>query len=222
MGNIIVAGGAGELGRAVVQGLHERGHRLATIDLAPASPTGLEPLAIGNIDLTDLDGVAAACAKIEEKLGPINGLVNVAGGFVWQTLADGDIGQWEKMFRINVLTAAVSSKAALPHLARTRGAIVNVGAAAARQPGVGMGAYAASKAGVLALTESLANEARKSGVRVNAVLPTIIDTLRNRQDMPKADPANWIAPSAIANVIGFLLGTDAAAINGQGVVLSVD
>jgi NAD(P)-dependent dehydrogenase (short-subunit alcohol dehydrogenase family) len=115
---------------------------------------------------------------------------------------------------MNVLTAAATSKAALPHLAASgRGAIVNIGANAALKAGAGMGAYAAAKSGVHRLTEALAEE-WKGKVRVNAILPSILDTPANRADMPKADFAAWVSPAEAARVILFLAGEDASAITG--------
>jgi NAD(P)-dependent dehydrogenase (short-subunit alcohol dehydrogenase family) len=134
--------------------------------------------------------------------------------------AGGDLSGWTDLFRMNLLTAVTATKAALPHLRATQGAIVNVGSAPAKKAGAGMGAYAASKAGVLRLTESVAEEEKNAGVRVNAVLPTIIDTPRNRADMPKADFSRWVKPDDIAKAILFLLSDSAAAITGAELLIS--
>jgi NAD(P)-dependent dehydrogenase (short-subunit alcohol dehydrogenase family) len=149
-------------------------------------------------------------------LGSIDVLVNVAGGFRWQTVERGGLEGWDEMFASNVRTAVVSTKAALPQLlASPAGRIINVGSgAAARQAGAGMGAYAASKAGVHKLTESLAEELKDRGITVNAVLPGVIDTPRNRVDMPNADFSSWVQPEAIAAVIAFLASDQAAAVTG--------
>ena len=118
------------------------------------------------------------------------------------------------MFHINLATALSMTRAALPHLKSAKGAIVNVGANAAAKAAAGMGAYTASKAGVHKLTESLAEELKDEGVRVNAVLPSILDTPANRADMGEADAARWVTPAALAKVIAFLLSADAAPITG--------
>jgi NAD(P)-dependent dehydrogenase (short-subunit alcohol dehydrogenase family) len=145
----------------------------------------------------------------------VHALLNIAGGFAWQTLAEGDAATWERMFTLNLKSAVNACRAALPHLIETSGAIVNVGSAAAAlvQAGAGMGAYAASKAGVHKLTESLAEE-MKGRVRVNAVLPSIIDTPQNRKDMPNVDPAIWVAPDDLARVMLFLASDAARAVTG--------
>ncbi|MCY1454645.1 3-oxoacyl-[acyl-carrier-protein] reductase FabG [compost metagenome] len=113
------------------------------------------------------------------------------------------------------------SKAALPLLTQgTHGRIVNIGAGAALKAGMGMGAYAASKAGVARLTESLAEELKDTGVTVNAVLPSIIDTLQNRADMPDADFSRWVSPAELAAVILFLLSSEASAVTGALIPVS--
>jgi len=141
--------------------------------------------------------------------------VNLAGTFRWETLEQGKPETWDFLYRVNVRTAVAACKAALPHF-RTRGGgrIVNVGAGAAAKAGAGMGPYAASKAGVARLTESLADELKDQGVNVNAVLPSIIDTAANRADMSKADFSRWVAPDALADVIVFLLSPAARAVTG--------
>jgi NAD(P)-dependent dehydrogenase (short-subunit alcohol dehydrogenase family) len=208
---IVVTGALGALGRAVAAGAEAAGARVARLDIAPASGD----LAFGGVDLTDEAAVRAVLADVAARCGRIDGLVNIAGGFTWQTLAEGATGAWEQMFRINLLTAVTASRAALEHLAGgSGGAIVNIGANAAARAGAGMGAYAASKAGVARLTESLAEELSAANVRVNAILPSVIDTPANRRDMPKADWGQWVAPEAIARVVVFLLSDDAAAITG--------
>ena len=148
--------------------------------------------------------------------GRIDGLVNIAGGFVWQTLKDGGAASFEHMFRMNLLTAVNASRAAADALAAACGAIVNIGANAAGRAAAGMGAYAASKSGVLRLTESLAEELAGQ-VRVNAVMPSIIDTPTNRRDMPKADFTSWMQPKDIGEVVLFLLSDQANAITGAAI-----
>jgi NAD(P)-dependent dehydrogenase (short-subunit alcohol dehydrogenase family) len=219
MSKIIVAGGFGALGRSVCADLAQRGHRVAVVDLA-ATPEGFDGAAFGGIDLTDADMVATAYASAVETLGGLDGVVNIAGGFLWETVVGGSIDSWDRMYRMNVRTAAISSSAALAHLSKG-GAIVNVGAAAALSVATGMAPYAASKAGVMALTEGLAEELRSSGVRVNAVLPTIIDTPVNRKDMPDADVSAWVSPASAAKVIAFLLSDESSSVTGVGIKLSV-
>lgn len=214
---IVITGGFGTLGRAVAQRLHADGARVALLDRAPAPSNGLPAvaLALGGVELADEQACQAAYGQVREALGGIDGVVNVAGGFTWETVESGALASWDRMYDTNLRTAVASCRAALPHLlARGAGRIVNVGAAAAHKAGMGMGAYAASKAGVARLTEALAEELKDRGITVNAVLPSIIDTPANRADMPDADASRWVAPSQLAAVVAFLLSADAAALTG--------
>jgi len=219
MAKIIVAGGLGALGRAVVAELTSKGHAVAVVDMG-STPSGGDALVLGGVDLTDAAAVASAYGEAAAALGGLDGLVNVAGGFLWEAMDGGAPESWDKMYQMNLRTAALSCGAALAHL-RAGGAIVNVGAAAAANAAMGMAPYAASKAGVLALTQSLADELKGKGTRVNAVLPTIIDTPANRKDMPDANTSAWVKPASAAKVIAFLLSDDAACITGAGIPLSL-
>lgn len=217
---VIVTGGLGALGRAVVSELVGRGMEVAVVDVVQPQGDQGKAFVVGGVDLTDEAAVARAYNTIADKLGGIDGLVNVAGGFLWETVVDGSLDSWDNMHRMNLRTAVVSSKAALAHMSEG-GAIVNIGANAANKVAMGMAPYAASKAGVRALTESLAEEVRGRGIRVNAVLPTIIDTPTNRADMPDADRSDWVTPAGAAKAIAFLLSGDSATITGACITLSL-
>jgi NAD(P)-dependent dehydrogenase (short-subunit alcohol dehydrogenase family) len=212
---MVITGAGGALGRVVARAGAERGARVALIDIG-APPEDIEgALRYGGVNLDDFAATQKVMDDVRAKNGGLDALINIAGGFRWQTLADGDLDVWDKMYAINVKTAATACKAALPHLvASGAGRIVNVGAAAALKAGAGMGAYAASKAGVLRLTESLAEELKDKGVTVNAVLPSIIDTPANRADQPNADYAKWVTPAELAAVILFLASPEASAVTG--------
>jgi len=213
---VAVTGAFGSLGAAVVQAAQRAGARVAAIDRAtsPRDPLGDAAL-FGDVDLGDMASAQKTLDDIAQTLGGLDALVNVAGTFRFETLADGSLDTWDLLYRVNLRTAAAASKAAIPHLVRsTGGRIVNVGAGAAGKAGAGMGAYAASKAGVARLTEALAEELKDQRVTVNAVLPSIIDTPPNRADMPKADFDRWVKPEQLADVIVFLLSDHAVAITG--------
>jgi NAD(P)-dependent dehydrogenase (short-subunit alcohol dehydrogenase family) len=210
---VVVTGGFGALGRAVGEAAAARGARVVLLGHGGGEAPA-RGLALGGVDLTDLSAVQAALAVVGDQFGRIDALLNVAGGFTWQTLEDGDLADWDRMYRLNVLTAATACKAAIPYLAASgSGRIVNVGAAGASKAAAGMGAYAAAKAGVAKLTESLAAEL-KGRVTVNAVLPSIIDTPQNRKDMPDADPAAWVTTAELAAVILFLASAEASGVTG--------
>lgn len=212
-GIVAVTGAAGALGRKVVETLAGAGWRVVGIDLGPVGADGVA-LALGGVDLTDEAAMAGAAERIAAELGQLDGLVNIAGGFSWETVQEGAVATWDRLYAMNVKTSLVSSRALLPLLRASRGAIVNIGAAASVKAGVGMGAYAASKAGVARLTEALAEELKDEGVRVNALLPSIIDTPANRADMPDAEFDRWVTPSQLAEVIAFLLSPAGVAITG--------
>jgi NAD(P)-dependent dehydrogenase (short-subunit alcohol dehydrogenase family) len=172
-------------------------------------------LVLGGVDLTDANQAGAAIEAAAERFGGLDGLFNIAGGFSWEKMEGGDWQTWHRLFLMNVQTASNASRAAIPHLKRSpAGRIVNVGANAALKASLGMGAYAASKAGVHALTEALAEELKADDVTVNAVLPSILDTPANRADMPKANFAAWVAPKDLAAVMLFLASEEARAVTG--------
>jgi NAD(P)-dependent dehydrogenase (short-subunit alcohol dehydrogenase family) len=218
---IAVTGGFGALGLAVADAAVNQGAHVALIDRA-ASPAPTElpaqlsaALLLGGVDLTAFEAAQRAIAAVAHRYGGLDALINIAGAFRWQTLADGDLSSWDVLYETNLKTAVVTSKSALPHMRkRGGGRIVNIGAAAATKAAAGMGAYAAAKAGVAKLTESLAEELKDEGINVNAVLPSIIDTPANRRDMPAADYSRWVTPEAVADVIIFLASNAARAVTG--------
>ncbi|HUZ13891.1 MAG TPA: SDR family oxidoreductase [Caulobacteraceae bacterium] len=216
---IVVTGGFGALGRAVAAAARNGGARIAVIDRIEAGEAEFD-LALGGVDLADAGAAGRAMDHVAQRLGSLDGLANLAGGFRWITLDEGGAEAWSELYRINAVTAATASRAALPHLKAQGGAIVSVAAAAAARAAGGMGPYAASKSAVLRLTESLAEELKDAGVRVNAVSPTIIDTPQNRADMPKADFSRWVQPAALADVILFLLSDAARAVTGANLLVA--
>lgn len=213
---VVVTGGFGVLGRVVAETFAGQGDTVVRVDFAPQAPdNNASGLDIAGVDLTDAAACQALVAQVTEKFGGIDVLVNVAGGFTWETLADGSLESWQKMFAMNVMTAATITKASLDALkASPAGRIVSIGAGGAVKADMGMGAYAASKAGVHRLTEALAVELAGSSVTVNAILPSIIDTPTNRADMPDADTSAWVKPQAIADVIAFLASDQARGVTG--------
>lgn len=215
---VVVTGGFGALGSTLGQLLLARGARVALVDRNQAPAALLDTqnlLCVDGVDLTSAESAQAAFERISSEMGGIDCLVNVAGGFAWETVEQGSLDTWDLMYHMNVRTAVVSSQAALAHLlGSSTGRIVNVGALASVKAGMGMGAYSASKAGVSRLTEALAEELKDRNVTVNAVLPSIIDTPANRVDMPDADSSRWVSQDALAAVVAFLLSDDAAAVTG--------
>ncbi len=214
--HIIITGAFGALGSAVVQAALQAGARVAAIDRAEAPPAEADlggAHCFGGVDLSDATSAKKAIDEAVKALGGLDALVNIAGTFRWETLAEGKLETWDFLYRVNLRTAVAASQAALPHL-HAGGRIVNVGALSALKAGCGVGAYTASKSGVMRFTEALAEELKERDITVNAVLPSTIDTPANRKDMPKADFSKWIKPRQLAEVILFLISDRASAITG--------
>ncbi|GLR90505.1 SDR family oxidoreductase [Bradyrhizobium iriomotense] len=218
---LIVTGALGALGQVVAETALARGARIGGIDHAPSqTPATAQWIELGGVDLSDEAQAKTAISAAARHFGRLDALINIAGGFAFESVGDGDIKTWQRMYALNVLTTLNTSRAALPHLAASKaGRIVNVGAMGALQAGSGMGPYAASKAGVHRLTEALANE-WKGKVTVNAVLPSIIDTKANRVSMPDADFSKWVTPQELAEVILFLASDAASAVTGALIPVS--
>lgn len=212
---IIITGASGALGQVVAAAAVARGARVAGINRAATKGGATaDRIDLGGVDLSDAAQALQAVDAAAAHFGRLDALINIAGAFTFETVADGDPKTWQRLYTINVTTALNASRAAIPHLvASGAGRIVNIGAVAALQANAGMGAYAASKAGVHRLTEALAAEL-KGKVTVNAVLPSIIDTPANRRDMPKADFTTWVTADELANVILFLASDAASAVTG--------
>jgi NAD(P)-dependent dehydrogenase (short-subunit alcohol dehydrogenase family) len=224
---IVVTGAFGALGSVVAETAAKRGASVALIDHARAAPEGFadrlgaNALIAGGVDLTSAPAAEAAMASVKAKFGRLDALINIAGGFQWDAIADGELDAWDRMYAINLKTALNASRAALPYLLLSgAGRIVNVGAQSALHAASGFGPYAASKSAVHRLTESLADELKLRGVTVNAVLPSTIDTAANRRDMPKADFSRWVKPADLAAVILFLASEEAKAVTGALIPVS--
>jgi len=215
-GVAVVTGAAGALGRVVCRRLADQDWSVAAIDLGEPERLPEAASSRHRADLVSAADAERVFAEIAAGSGAIAGLVNVAGGFAWETVADGTADTWDRLYNLNLRTALNACRAALPWLGEGA-SIVNIGAAGAAKAELGMAAYAASKSGVARLTEGLAAELKKRRIRVNAVLPSIIDTPANRADMPDADFAKWVTAAELAEVIAFLLSDRASGITGASV-----
>ncbi|HEY8052698.1 MAG TPA: SDR family NAD(P)-dependent oxidoreductase [Steroidobacteraceae bacterium] len=218
---IVITGAYGALGSATARAAVAAGARVALIDHATQPPPGLleacgpDAVPLGGVDLSLAADATKAINAAHDGLHGLDVLVNIAGAFRWQTVADGDSQTWDLLYAINVKTAVNASRAALTHMRKSGGGrIINIGANAAIKAGAGMGPYATSKAGVHRLTESLAEEVKALGITVNAVLPSILDTPANRAEMPQADFSKWVTPEALASVILFLASDESSAVTG--------
>ncbi|MCR9258401.1 MAG: SDR family oxidoreductase [Pseudomonadaceae bacterium] len=207
---IIVTGGAGILGQSVAQEARQQGAEVVLLDIVADFASDLGRCI--TVDLTD----GSAVAQTLDEVGDFHGLANVAGGFAMgPSVFDTPDDLWEQMQTINVTTLRTMLTHAIPRLlAKKSGNVVNIGAFGALQGQGNMGAYTAAKSTVMRLTEALSEEVKDEGINVNAVLPSLIDTPRNRADMPDADFSTWVSPEDLAAVICFLLSDQARAVHG--------
>ena len=212
---IAITGASGALGKVVAETALSRGAQIAAIDHAPSTlPASATQIVIGSVDLTDAAQATHAINLVATHFGRLDALINIAGGFAYETVQDGDGSTWQRLYALNVLTALNASRAAIPHLsAAGAGRIINIGAMGAVQANTGMGPYAASKAALHRLTEALAAE-WKGKITANAVLPSTIDTPANRASMKDADFSKWVRPTELAEVILFLASDAASGITG--------
>ena len=221
---VVVTGAAGNLGQAVARAFQAAGARLVLVDRAPDRLPRLYPELAGSaehflatsVDLTDEEKVRAMVAQALERLGRIDVLVNAAGGYRAGTpVHETSLQTWDFLLDLNARTVLIASRAVVPvMLEQGSGKIVNIGARAALRGGRKAGAYSASKAAVVRLTESMAAELKRSGINVNCILPSTIDTPQNREAMPGADSSRWVKPQALADVILFLASDAARAVHG--------
>jgi NAD(P)-dependent dehydrogenase (short-subunit alcohol dehydrogenase family) len=225
----LVAGGTGALGRAVSLAFLSEGasvfatsRRSAEVDTLRSEAGAAGGRLSGEaVDVTDEAAVAKLVAAIRarDRQGRLDVLVNCVGGYAGGSkIWEGDAKSLDDMLALNLRSGWVLARAVVPvMLAAGHGAIVNVASRAALVHGAGEGAYAASKAAALALFDSLAADLKGTGVRVNSVLPSLIDTDANRKAMPKSDFSKWPKADEIARVILFLCGDDAKLIHGAAI-----
>jgi NAD(P)-dependent dehydrogenase (short-subunit alcohol dehydrogenase family) len=220
-GLIVVTGGTGALGQGVVKVLREAGHRLLVTWVVEHEAERAREAWGDVVELLDLsDGTAAAevAAELDER-DPPWGLAHLVGGYRdGDPVAGMDLEGLDQQVTLNLRTAAVAMRAFLPGMRLRRGGrVVAISSRAAVRPFAGSGAYAASKAGLIALVGAASEEAKDDGVAVNCILPSVIDTPANRSASPDADPSSWVAPEAIGHVIRFLLSRDAGAVTGAAI-----
>jgi NAD(P)-dependent dehydrogenase (short-subunit alcohol dehydrogenase family) len=216
----VVTGAAGNLGGACVATFARRGAQVVGVGRGPAPEGFAGALWLGGIDLADPADCDSMIAATLDRFGRVDDLAQTAGGFAAAPGADGDPDLWPAMYRLNVLTTLNAFRAAAaPMRAAGGGALVAVSAAAATRATSGLGAYAATKAGVLRLVEAMAAELKGDGVRVNAVVPAAMDTPENRPAMPKTDPSRWATTSEVAEAIAFLLDPAASGVTGAALAV---
>jgi NAD(P)-dependent dehydrogenase (short-subunit alcohol dehydrogenase family) len=209
---VLITGGAGALGQTVVPAFVSTGASVILGDRTPVQVPGITAL---KADFTDQTQVRNLVDEVIGTSGRLDALINLVGGFATGRLVETDVSLWQRMLTMNLTSAFLLSQAVLPSmLQHGQGRIVHVAARAALEPFAGAAAYIVSKAGLIGLIRTLSAELEGSGVTVNAVLPSTIDTPANRQAMPAADPSKWARPDSIAHTLTFLASDAASQING--------
>lgn len=226
LGTVVITGATGHLGQAVAARFAAAGARLALIGRDPerlgAIRERLGPaveVATYALDLLRADEVSQMIGAVSARFGRIQSLVNLTGGFsMGPAVHETTAADWEQMFDLNTRTTINCIRATVPGLlAGGGGYIVNCAARAATRGIARMAPYCVAKAAVVTLTESLADELKHQGINVNCVLPGTLDTPQNRAAMPDQDPADWVRPEALADVILFLASDGARAIHGAAI-----
>ncbi len=223
---IVVSGATGNLGAACVAAGRRAGARIVALGRSKGSLERQFPDAAGdagvllldNVDLAVPESVEGAFARSVEMFGGLDAVMNTVGGFAMGRTGEDSVETWRKMHAINTETAFILTRTAIPLLQqRGGGTIVHVAALAGLNAAPELSAYAASKAAVLRLVEAAAAEHRTDGIRINAVMPSTIDTPQNRAAMPDADFSQWVSPTAIAEAMLMLASDSARAVTGGAI-----
>lgn len=221
---VVVTGAAGALGKAVVEYFMTQGAKVAAFDLSDEllSSTYQEVdhdnLYLHAVDLTSRESCQLAANAVLAKWLKVDVLANIAGGFTMgEKVHETSDQTWDFLFSLNTKSIVHTSAAFVPQMQKQGGGkIINIAAGAAHQGVALMGTYVASKAAVLRLTETMAQELREERINVNSILPSMIDTPKNREDMPDADFSKWVPTEKIAQVVGFLASDAASEVHGAG------
>jgi len=228
---VLITGATGALGRVTARRVAGEGARTALTgrnrgaleELAASIATELslpgDRIFVQTADLGSQEDVQGLVDSVVGHWGGIDALVNIAGG--WRggkPVAEVSEKEWDETLDTNLRSAFLACRAVVPIMAKKGwGRIVSISSRAAENPGAGQAAYNVAKAGLIALTASIAAEYRRSGLAANAILPSIIDTPQNRTAMPDADTSRWVTPEEIASLIVYLLSEEGGSLNGAAI-----
>ncbi len=225
--NVLITGGTGILGSAVTKAYLAKDDNVAVTYLfddeverfKQYNPEIYEEVTFLFANVTEEEAVQQTIETFINQFGHLDILVNIVGGFVGGIpAAELEQDRWDFMMNLNLKSVFLCCKAVLPHMVeRSFGKIVNVSARAGLKGEAGLSAYCVSKGGVRTLTESLAAEVMDSGINVNCIMPSIMDTPMNREAMPDEDHSRWVKTDDVARVISFLTSDDASIINGAAI-----
>ena len=224
---VLVTGATGALGRVVTRTFAETGARLvltgrqhqALAELAAELELPVERVLTFPANLTVAKEVGALIEAVAARWGGVDVLLNVAGGWRGGTrLAELSEEEWDATLEMNLRSAFLINRAVLPHMiSRGWGRIINIASRAAVEPAARQAAYNVSKAGLVALTASIAAEYRRQGVAANAIMPSIIDTPQNRAQTPDADFSRWVKPEALVALMLHLCSEEGGSLNGAAI-----
>ncbi|RKU31402.1 3-oxoacyl-ACP reductase [Candidatus Poribacteria bacterium] len=225
--NVLITGGTGILGSSVTKSFLTQGDNVAVTYLFDSEvdrfneyyPELSEKITFLYANVTEQDDIQKTLNTFLSKYEQLDILINIVGGFVGGIpTTELEEDRWDFMMNLNLKSVFLCCKAVIPHMTeRGSGKIVNVSARAGLKGEAGMSAYCVSKGGVKTLTESLSAEVMDSGINVNCIMPSIMDTPMNREAMPDEDYSRWVKTDDVANVISFLVSDAAAIINGAAI-----
>ena len=219
----LITGGTGGLGVSVLEEFLSEGAQVLTTYIEERQLKYVKEvkdkygssLTFAKADITKTGQTEKLVQRAVKKFGHVDILINIVGGFSMAGIKDTDDASWERMMNMNLKTVFLMTRAVLPFMIKNKyGRIVNIGARPALHGAANMSAYGVSKAGVLNLTQSVADEMSGNNINVNAIIPGTMDTPHNRKEMPKADFKKWVKPEEIAKVISFLCSSEADSISG--------
>ena len=224
---VLITGAAGALGRGVVRAMLEAGHAVSSVDRVRADPGPIAAEIDGAAErLQTLEGDALspesmenAVRRAEDEFGRIDALLHLAGTYAYAPLSDMDVDLWHRLLDANVTSAYVAARACLPALRGSHGSMVFVGAQAATAAPANQSGYNAGKAALMTFARSLSQELRPDGIRVNCIVPDIIDTPANRKSMPDSDTSRWLTVDQVADVLLYLLSEQASGVTGAAIAL---
>jgi len=225
--SVLITGAAGAVGQGVVQAVLAAGHGVIAVDrvqldagvIAREIPEAAVGLHVLEGDALSPDFMASAVQTGERRFGHLDALIHLAGTYAYASLTETDIDLWHKVLNANLTSAYVAARSVLPALRTTRGVMVFVGAQAALSAPSNQSAYNASKAGLMTFARTLSQELRPDGIRVNCIIPDIIDTPANRRSMPNSDPTRWLTLDQVADVLLYLLSGRASAVTGAAIAV---
>lgn len=224
---VLITGAGGALGRGVVRAMLAADHAVVTVDRSQVDPAVFaveDPGARDRLLLLQGDALSpefmnSAVHDAEARFGQLDALLHLAGTYAYSPLADTGPDLWQNLLNANFTSAYVAARACLPALEKTHGLMVFVGAQAALTAPAKQAAYNASKAGLMTFARSLSQELRTEGIRVNCIVPDIIDTPANRKSMPSSDTSRWLTVDQVADVLLYLLSDQASGVTGAAITL---